>query len=212
MPRKPQQPRAKATVNAIVEAGFIAVAERGIHGVTTRYIAEIAGIGVGSLYEYFANKEAIFDVMGQRFVDELLGMVQPLIPTLVRMPIDQAVYELLMAFGDFLRKNDERYLKVAREGIQSEFQHYLEPVTKILTELVMQYVMHNPGSRVLRNIPTMSYIFINGGVFAVVRHLSDPNPPMTYEELSRGLADMVGHYAARELQLADEEGAPSRPE
>lgn len=207
MPRKPQQSRARATYNAIVEAGFIAVAERGIAGVTTRHIAEIAGIGVGSLYEYFANKQAIFEVMGQRFVDELLVMVQPLIPTLVRMPVDKAVYELLMAFGDFLRRNDERYLKVAREGIQSEFQHYLEPVTRVLTEMVMQYVMHNPGSHRLRNIPTMSYIFINGGVFAVVRHLSDPSPPMTYEELSRGLADMVGHYVARELQLAGDDEA-----
>lgn len=201
MARKPKQARSKATVDAIIEAGFIAVAERGTSGATTRHIAEIAGISVGSLYEYFPHKEAIFEVMGQRLVEEIIAMIVPLIPKLVRMPIDQTVYELLGAFSNFLRKNDERYLKVARQSIQTEFQHHLEHVTKILMDMVVQHLMHNPDSRGIRNIPTMSYIFINGGIFAVVRHLSDPNPPMSFEELSRGLADMVGHYAAHELAL-----------
>ena len=56
MPRKPQQSRAKATVDAILEAGFQAVASHGTQA-TTRQIAETAGISIGSLYEYFSNKE-----------------------------------------------------------------------------------------------------------------------------------------------------------
>jgi hypothetical protein len=47
----------------------------------------------------------------------------------------------------------------------------------------------------------MSYIFINAGIFSVVRHLSDPNPPISYAELTQGLADMVDHYVAQELLL-----------
>ncbi|MCC2639347.1 MAG: TetR family transcriptional regulator [Moraxellaceae bacterium] len=199
MPRKPQQARARATVDAIIEAGFIAVSKRGTHATTTRQIAEIAGISVGSLYEYFADKEAIFEAMNQRFVAEVVALVQPLVPTLVRMPIDQAVYELLVAFGAFLRKNDERYLKFARDSMQAELQRHLEPVTRLLMDLVTHYIMHNPASVRMRNVPTMAYIFINGGIFAVVKHLSDPNPPMSYDELSRGLADMVGHYSKQEL-------------
>lgn len=200
MARKPRQARAKATVDAIIEAGFIAVSQHGTNAITTRQVAEMAGISVGSLYEYFENKEAIFEEMHKRFVAEVVAMVQPLMPTLVRMPIHQAVYALLMAFGDFLRKNDERYLKFAREGLlQTEFQKHLDPVIKILMELVMQYIMHNPASVRVRNVPTMTYIFINGGIYAVVRHLSDPTPPISYDELSRGLADMVGHYAKQEL-------------
>ncbi len=49
----------------------------------------------------------------------------------------------------------------------------------------------------------MSYIFINGGIFTVLRHLSDPDPPITFEELSGGLARMVSHYVARELERSD---------
>lgn len=200
MPRKPQQQRSRATVNAIIEATFLAVAEHGVANTTTRQVAEIAGVSVGSLYEYFANKEALLDAVGERFVEETLAMLTPLMPSLVKLPVDKAVYTLLMEFGSLLRQNNALYLKCAREAIQTQFQDHLERFNKILMDLVMQYGLHNPQSFQISNLPTMAYIFINGGIFAVVRHLSDPNPPMNYEELARGLADTVGHYVKWELQ------------
>lgn len=201
MPRKPQQQRSRATVDAIIEAAFICVAERGTAGTTTRHIADVAGISVGSLYEYFANKEMILDAMNQRFVEEVVATIQPLLPRLARLSIAEAIHELLMSFGELLHRNDERYLKCARQALDMNIKDYMEPVGKILMELVMQHVMHHPEHMRLRNIPTMIYIFISGGIFTVVRHLSDPNPPVTYEELARGLADMVDHYVAQEMLL-----------
>ena len=201
MPRKPKQERSKATYDAIVEAGFICVAERGTANTTTRHIAETAGIGVGSLYEYFANKEAIFEQMNQRFVAEVVAMLQPLVPQLVRMSIGDAIKVMLQHFEEFLNKNDQRYLKCARDALHVDIKDYMQPITNVLGEIVMQHVMHHPEQMRLRRIPVMSYIFINGGIFAVVQHLSNPNPPITYEELTEGLADMVSHYVAREMQL-----------
>jgi AcrR family transcriptional regulator len=202
MPRKPRQQRSRATVDAIVEAGFICVAELGITGTTTRHIAERAGISVGSLYEYFSNKQAIYEAMNQRMVRDVVAMIQPLLPQLMRMDITEAVHTLLGQFSNFLRKDDERYLKCARQAIRVDIKGYLDPIVKILSELVMNHLMHHPENMRLRNIPAMSYIFINGGVFAVIRHLSDPSPPVSFEELTQGLADMVGHYVAYERLLA----------
>ncbi|HEX5360000.1 MAG TPA: TetR/AcrR family transcriptional regulator [Fluviicoccus sp.] len=202
MPRKPRQQRSRATVDAIIEAGFICVAELGITGTTTRHIAERAGISVGSLYEYFSNKQAIYEAMNQRMVTDVVAMIQPLLPQLMRMDITEAVHTLLGQFSNFLRKDDERYLKCARQAIRVDIKGYLDPIVKILSELVMNHLMHHPENMRMRNIPAMSYIFINGGVFAVIRHLSDPNPPVSFEELTQGLADMVGHYVAYERLLA----------
>ena len=53
----------------------------------------------------------------------------------------------------------------------------------------------------IRRLPVMLYVFINGGIFAIVQHLSNPHPTMTFDELSEGLAAMIGHYVERELQL-----------
>jgi len=204
MARKPRQQRAKATVDAIVEAGFIAMAEKGPAATTTRQIADIAGVGVGSLYEYFENKEEIFSVMSDRFIADTIAMIQPLIPELVRKPIKEAVLELLARFRDFLQAGDERYLKCARHAMALDFEQHVEPLQQTLSELVTQYLMHHPETLQIRNIPTMSYIMINGGIYSVVRHLCDPSPPISFDELAEGLANMVSHYTERELALVRE--------
>ena len=71
----------------------------------------------------------------------------------------------------------------------------LEPLRKVLTELLMQYVMRHPQYMQVPNLATMGYIHIHGGTFTVIRHLADPTPPMSFEELADGLADMVSYCA-----------------
>lgn len=59
-PRKrPLQARSQATVRAILEAAARVLARESLAGFNTNRVAEIAGISVGSLYQYFPNKEAL---------------------------------------------------------------------------------------------------------------------------------------------------------
>lgn len=59
-PRKQaRQERSKATQAAIVEAAARLLESQGRGGLTTNAIADRAGVSVGSLYQYFPNKEAI---------------------------------------------------------------------------------------------------------------------------------------------------------
>ena len=63
-PRKsPRQARAKATVDAIVEATTQVLLEEGYDQFTTARAAERAGVSVGSLYQYFPNKAALVSAM-----------------------------------------------------------------------------------------------------------------------------------------------------
>ena len=60
-PRKtPRQARSKATVHAILEAAARILETQGADAVTTNAVADRAGVSVGSLYQYFPSKEAIF--------------------------------------------------------------------------------------------------------------------------------------------------------
>lgn len=199
MTRIPRQRRSRATVNAIIDAGFIAVARHGEAGATTNHIAEIAGLGVGSVYEYFTNKDAIYTAMQERLVDDAVAVIEPLLNEVVKQDIRGAVLMLLREFETFLRQNDSRYLKYAQNALNISPQLKVEPLIKLLQELVLRYVMAHPQYMRLPNMATMSYIMINGGIFIVLRHLSDPNPPVDFQQLGNGLADMVSAYVDNAL-------------
>lgn len=57
--RKPQQTRAKFSSDALQEAFVRVLLERGYERVTVREVAAVAGVGVGTFYEYVANKDAL---------------------------------------------------------------------------------------------------------------------------------------------------------
>ncbi|MDE2421538.1 MAG: TetR/AcrR family transcriptional regulator [Gammaproteobacteria bacterium] len=193
MVRKPTQQRAKVTVDTIIQAGFIAVAKSGMRDATTRQIAEISGIGVGSLYEYFKNKEAIYEAMNQRFVDDIVLMLRRLTPELVRLNLQDLVELLLRNFGDLLQKDNAVYLKYVR------YSRYSPQIESALMEMAMHYVMNNPRYLRLSNMPTITYICINGGIYSIVRHLSSPPPNVSYEDMVQGLARMTTSYVDAEL-------------
>ncbi|ABW67743.1 TetR/AcrR family transcriptional regulator [Desulfosudis oleivorans] len=57
--KKPRQERAKVTVDAIYEAALQLFVIDNYSAVTTDKIAERAGVSIGTLYQYFPNKESI---------------------------------------------------------------------------------------------------------------------------------------------------------
>jgi len=65
MRKQPVQKRAQLTINAIFEATSHIVDREGVAGFTTNKIAAKADFSVGTLYQYFSSKEAIFRAMSQ---------------------------------------------------------------------------------------------------------------------------------------------------
>jgi len=57
--RLPKQERSRRLVEAIVEAAQIVLAESGPDALTTVNVAQRAGVSVGSLYQYFAGRDAL---------------------------------------------------------------------------------------------------------------------------------------------------------
>jgi AcrR family transcriptional regulator len=67
--KAPGQARSKETVNVILEASARILESEGLHGFNTNAVAAKAGVSVGSLYQYFPNKDAILLALIERFED-----------------------------------------------------------------------------------------------------------------------------------------------
>ncbi len=55
--RKPRQSRARITQEALMESFVRLLHERSAHEITIREITDVAGVGLGTFYEYFSKKE-----------------------------------------------------------------------------------------------------------------------------------------------------------
>jgi len=76
-PRKlPVQDRAKQTVEAMVEATAHILSADGPEGLSTNRIAEVAGVSIGSLYQYFPSKEAIVARLVERMLESDRALLQ----------------------------------------------------------------------------------------------------------------------------------------
>jgi AcrR family transcriptional regulator len=65
-PRKPRQERAQHKIELILEAAIRLLGKGGLAALTTNAVAETAGVSIGTLYQYFANKDAILDALAAR--------------------------------------------------------------------------------------------------------------------------------------------------
>lgn len=71
-PRKrPRQRRSTETVERILAAAARIFDERGYAGTTTNHVADEAGVSIGSLYQYFPNKDALLVALAERHVDDV---------------------------------------------------------------------------------------------------------------------------------------------
>ena len=69
--RVPQQSRSRDRVVRILDAAAALVCEEGVDALSTRSIAERAGIPVASLYQYFADKDEILLALVERDIAEM---------------------------------------------------------------------------------------------------------------------------------------------
>jgi AcrR family transcriptional regulator len=66
----PKQMRGQRKVEHILRSAEALFAEVGFENATTNAIAARAGVSIGSLYQFFASKEAILEAMADRYLDQ----------------------------------------------------------------------------------------------------------------------------------------------
>lgn len=89
--KAPRQARAKATVQAIIQASAQVLAEEGYAALTTNGVAERAGVSIGSVYEYFPGKEAIVAAVATELVEGLLAEMHVALEQAEKLPFEKAM-------------------------------------------------------------------------------------------------------------------------
>ena len=93
--RKPRQSRAKLTQEALQESFVRLLHERAAHDLTIREITDLAGVGLGTFYEYFSKKEDLIALTIHRHVKNNAEDLKTYAHSLIRLSTDMALDDYL---------------------------------------------------------------------------------------------------------------------
>lgn len=116
-PRKrPRQERSRVTYEAMLEACARLLREDGYDALTTTQVAERAGVGIGTVYEFFPNKEALVAALiEQRVVRLVADAAAHLDATLAIQDVDGAAEYLIRGLVELVMSDRALYRVVLRD-------------------------------------------------------------------------------------------------
>lgn len=202
--RRPQQQRAKLMVENILQASLKCIGERGFEHTTTRHIADTAGISVGTLYQYYKNKEEVFGALQTSLFDEFeaFGANQK---DLLVMPFADAMRTLISRFVQGLSEDGGGRLVFARQLLHLDITEETQRAEKMLAELFTLFALRHPALAKVDDISTMIYVLFNAVIFNLLRYIERPLPDLDLEQFSDHMAQLTMGYIRSQLPPATDE-------
>jgi AcrR family transcriptional regulator len=193
-PRKmPQQRRSVTTVKAIYDATIQVLLKKGADGLTTVHVARRAGVSVGTLYQYFPNKQALLLAVLERHMLLTVKAVEDACATNHFQPLEVMVDALVNRFID--AKLVDRDTSVALYQIAAEAGgNLLVMRTRKRYEAALTAMLqtaHLPVSADVNFMVHMIYLTMAGTLRG---HLESNAPPRTTKKLREHLAKLILAY------------------
>lgn len=113
--RLPKQRRARQTVDAVLDAVVRVLKREGCKAVTTNRVAEVAGVSIGSVYQYFPDKRAIFVALHQRHIEQIDRMVETQLVEHATSSLEELMRAMIEAMVDAHSADPELYELLATE-------------------------------------------------------------------------------------------------
>ncbi|CAE6714208.1 HTH-type transcriptional regulator BetI [Paraburkholderia nemoris] len=144
-PRKsPSQARSASTLEAVLEATIQILLTDGLERLTTTRVARRAGFAVGTVYQYYANKNELIYAIAHRHLDYVTSSVEKACHQLEHGALDDMVAGLVDAFvtAKYERASEVRALYLgwseidARELIRDAFRRLERATADMLASTV----------------------------------------------------------------------------
>lgn len=198
-PRKqPLQRRAQATVDAILEAAAHILVREGYDGLSTNRVAERAGVSIGSLYQYFPNKEAMVGDLVDRFSGMLFSMVTETFGTMAEADPRELAGAMVRAMIEAKRVKGARLAIVLREQIPrtGRLARYEEELARII-DLTGAYLEHHRARLRVSDPRTAAFVAVHM-VDALTHAAITERAAQEDEAMIETITDAVTRYLLRD--------------
>ncbi len=152
-PRKfPKQRRAQDRVDMILDTSIGIIESEGFEKLNTNYIAERSGISVGSIYQYFPNKESIVSSLIEKHYEDRMHLLNEKVFTLRRKSVEAVVDGLIRTLFESHKKHPklEQILQSKKRQLGNEVREKM--LDENLMKLLEKYMTKTIGKFDVKNL------------------------------------------------------------
>jgi len=192
--KKPLQQRSQLMVEMILEATARVLSKRGYEGTNTNIIAETAGVSVGSIYQYFPNKDALIAALHQRMAQRIFAVIKAAIEQRPARTLHEAVATLVHAVIE-AHLIDPALHRI----LESEFSFLDRPKTPGSVDMDIFEEIHALLERhraevIAADLRLATYIVIHLTESLVHAAVLEPPPDLTLAAIEGGIVDAILGY------------------
>lgn len=192
--RNPRQQRSVETIEAIFEATARILESAEPSELTTIRIAELSGYGVGTIYDYFPNKEAVLVAMARRELEKTFRAVQKVMTAVGGDSTTRlAMRAAIRGFGG---RQKLRRILLETMIAQGHSAELAQPV-----ERIAQYLIGNEigeaGAPMRRLRPESLYVLTRAVVGVIRASVMEGNTKFSQQVLENELTELVEAYVQR---------------
>ncbi|MHC8391655.1 TetR/AcrR family transcriptional regulator [Pseudomonas sp. MDT2-39-1] len=206
-PRKiPSQARSRATVDAIIQAATYILTKVGWEGLTTNAIAERAGVNIGSLYQFFPNKEAVIAELQRRHAVATRADLLEALEVLPHQPSLRGALTLIVE----MIVNEHRVAPAVHKAIHEELPRTVrhlpednDQLRRQFSDVLKPFMSHVPD-------PDLSIYLMSIAAHAIIHTVTADQPKLLgHPGFVTEVVVLLENYLCRS-QLQDETHTPVR--
>lgn len=192
--KRPRQARARVTVDAILEATARVLVAEGYEGTNTNRVAEVAGVSIGSLYQYFPSKQALVSALVERHVREIMDLLAAGLMNAATMNLPDAIRKLVQVMLDVHRVEPELHRVLAEQLPRVSTPDHHRQTNTTAQAMVKGYLEQRRSElRPGVDLDTAAFILVHS-VEAVTHAAVIEQPEMEADRLVREVTDMIVGY------------------
>jgi AcrR family transcriptional regulator len=158
--RVPRQYRSRQTVEAVLAAVPLVVKRHGAGSVTTNRIAEVAGVSIGSLYQYFPDKRSIYSALHERHVDDVRNVLERYVGAQDSLSFSRFVVELVEELVD-LHSIETELHQLMSASVNEGPEHFRHALRSAFEQAIAQSGSENLN-RILFVLPSLVEGVVHG--------------------------------------------------
>lgn len=156
--KSPTQERSRQTVSTILDACARLLVTEGFYAITTDKIAKEAGVSIGSLYQFFGNKESVVQAVVKNLLEEDKQMMTEGMRTISPLAPAQRIQGMVQLALEIVRKHAELRAKLTTIQYYVADAAYISETIRFFKDIVQQNLPALPG----RDMGKVSYVVVSG--------------------------------------------------